>query len=239
MIKALIVKVTTRCDLNCTHCVLDETGDSKDLPLDVFAKVLREAKPFGANIISFTGGEPRLHPQFEELVSLAVEAGYSWNLVSNGQDSKPLLQILEDYGDSCSGIFLSLDGATPDVHDGLRRKQGAFRKLQQTVEALKKAGCTVNTNTCLSRENLHQLDALAALGEKWGIKKMKFAGYIPNSSDDSLQISDAERLELYERILALDKNSHVELRSTSALHTRGGVEFCSALSLKALSFNHQ
>jgi MoaA/NifB/PqqE/SkfB family radical SAM enzyme len=239
MIKTLIIKVTTRCDLNCAHCVLDEAGDSKDLPLDVFAKILREAKPFGANIASFTGGEPRLHPQFDELIGIAVEYGYTWNLVSNGQDVNSLLKILEKYVDSCRGIFLSFDGVTSDVHDGLRRKRGAFNKLQETVEVLKKAGCTINTNTCLSRENLDQLDALVSLGKEWGIKKMKFAGYIPNVADDPLQISDAERLEIYKQIQILDKNSPVELRSTSALHTRGGVDFCGALNLNALSFNHR
>ena len=237
MINAIVIITTLRCDLKCEHCLQGHPDERPDFPLDIYAKLLRDARPYGAKLISFSGGEPRLHPQFDEMVRLTVENGYSWNTVSNGQNVAPLLEILEKYGRYCTKIYFSLDGATPEIHDDIRNKKGAFKRLESSVRAVLEKGYKVGLTSCLNRKNKHQLEDLIKLGEKWGVKEMKFAGVIPVPGNEFLRLTDAENLALFERILELNKDTLLKLGTTSALYTRGGVEFCSVLSLRKLAFN--
>lgn len=62
MINALVIITTLRCDQTCAHCLQGHPDERPDFPLDIYAKLLRDARPFGAKLISFSGGEPRLHP---------------------------------------------------------------------------------------------------------------------------------------------------------------------------------
>lgn len=171
------------------------------------------------------------------MVRLTVENGYSWNTVSNGQKVEPLLEILEKYGEHCTKILFSLDGATPEVHDAIRQKKGAFERLGGSVRAVLEQGYEVNLTSCLNQKNKHQLEDLIKLGESWGVKEMKFAGVIPVPGNESLRLSDAENLALFERIIELNENTPLKIHTTSALYTRGGVEFCFVLSLNKLAFN--
>ncbi len=237
MINSIVIITTLRCDLKCEHCLQGHPHERPDFPLDIYAKLLRDARPYGAKMISFSGGEPRLHPQFDEMVRLTVENGYSWNTVSNGQNVEPLLGILEKYGEDCTKIYFSLDGATPEIHDEIRQRKGAFARLENSVQAVLERGYKVGLTSCLNQKNKHQLKELIELGEKWGVNEMKFAGVIPVPGNEDLRLSDAENLELFERILELNEDTTLKLRSTSALYTRGGVEFCSVLSLRKLAFN--
>jgi molybdenum cofactor biosynthesis enzyme MoaA len=45
--------------------------------------LLDEARLFGVRHVGLTGGEPRLHPQFERLIEIILEADYKLSFVSN------------------------------------------------------------------------------------------------------------------------------------------------------------
>ena len=95
MIVALIT--TLRCDLACAHCLRGHPDERPDFPLDLLPRLLVEAKPFGVRHIALTGGEPRLHPQFEQIVAMVVGAGYTWSFVSNGMQTAPYEPLVERY----------------------------------------------------------------------------------------------------------------------------------------------
>jgi molybdenum cofactor biosynthesis enzyme MoaA len=69
-----------------------------DFPLELLPRLLEEAQIFGVRHVTLTGGEPHLHTQFIELVSAIVRCRYTWNFVSNGQQTQPYLPVLERYG---------------------------------------------------------------------------------------------------------------------------------------------
>lgn len=236
MIRSLIILATLRCDLTCAHCLQGHPHERPDFPLNLYARLLRDARPYGANLISFTGGEPRLHPEFDEMLRLTVEMGYVWNIASNGQNADVLLRLLEKYGERNRGVVLSLDGATPGIHDQIRQRQGAFERLRETAQRLVTAGYTVKGSTCLNQINRHQLQEIVDLGANWGLSEMKFAGVIPEEGNESLRLSDAESLHLVGEIEKLRAESEIRLDITSALYTAGGINFCPVLNLRSLAF---
>ena len=72
--------LTNRCNLRCPVCFANanEAGYVYEPDLETIKfqlAVLRDQKPVGAAAVQFSGGEPTIHPQFLEAVSLARELG--------------------------------------------------------------------------------------------------------------------------------------------------------------------
>lgn len=77
MLTHLVIVTTLRCDLKCEHCLRGFPKERPDFPLELLDKLLTEAMPFGARHVALTGGEPHLHPRFEQMVDTIVRYGYT------------------------------------------------------------------------------------------------------------------------------------------------------------------
>jgi MoaA/NifB/PqqE/SkfB family radical SAM enzyme len=237
MLKYIVIITTWRCDLSCLHCLQGHPAERADFPIELLPKLLKEARQFGANKVSLTGGEPHLHPQFEAIVETSVRAGYSWSIVSNGQQTTAYNAAIAKYGEQFSGISLSLDGAAPATHDTLRNRPGAFERVLCAIQNYLDQGVAVSTKTCLTRLNMQELDQIVRLGVDLGVSAMTFAGVIPTPWNRPLLLSDSEKLGLLQRIDELKDQTPIPLNVASALYTFGGVNFCSVLNLRSLYFN--
>ena len=65
------LEVTSRCNLRCKHCYIDEY--SKDIHLNDYMEFMRKlehfAKAIGVNLnIAITGGEPLCHPDINTIL---------------------------------------------------------------------------------------------------------------------------------------------------------------------------
>ena len=57
-----------RCNLSCTYC--NEYDDfSKPVPFEVMTERLDQLAALGTTIVTFSGGEPLLHPELDRLIS--------------------------------------------------------------------------------------------------------------------------------------------------------------------------
>ena len=76
-----------RCNYDCSYCpsiIHDNTSEHTDIQVltDVVDRLITIGKPIR---LSFTGGEPCIHPRFEELVSYAKNQGVDWiSATTNG-----------------------------------------------------------------------------------------------------------------------------------------------------------
>jgi MoaA/NifB/PqqE/SkfB family radical SAM enzyme len=143
VLKNLTLFATTRCDLKCAHCLRGYPTSHDDFPLDLLPNLLDEARLFGAQHVGLTGGEPRLHTQFERLTNIILEADYKLSFVSNGQDVKPYLAVFKRCPEQVTSVALSLDDADPAGHDRNRGKPGAFDEMMASASILVSTGCRV------------------------------------------------------------------------------------------------
>src|SRR5580693_5805920 len=107
--------LTDRCQLDCQHCLRDPAQKPKDLEPALIRRVLAESKAlYRTSHAIFTGGEPTLHPAFEEVVDAAVDLGMTWRMVSNGRRFDRTLEMLRARPERVKALFanFSLDGAT-------------------------------------------------------------------------------------------------------------------------------
>ena len=149
-------EVTMRCNARCSFCDYWKTpSDTKSRELRSFADAARYFNPM---LITFTGGEPTLRPDLEDIVaevSAAVSVKYI-TLLTHGARLTPERGIsLWNAGVNQFNISLDfLDGR----HDDARGIPNLTNRILATVPALRAAGIdSIRFNTVMRRDNLDQL----------------------------------------------------------------------------------
>ncbi len=64
----MILSITNMCNENCSHCMMNSCSTGKHMKSEVFSKAVDCLKVISPPVLSITGGEPTLHPQFDMIV---------------------------------------------------------------------------------------------------------------------------------------------------------------------------
>lgn len=182
--------VTYRCDNRCRFCYAGcgdpdvETKASSGDELDTagFKRVIDafrdEAKiPF----FSFTGGEPLVRPDVEELAAYAVARGLRVNLVTNGRLATPE-RAASLFASGLRTAQVSLEAPEAGLHDSLCGREGAFAETVDGIRAMLAAGISVQTNSTLTAANREALLGLPAFVAGLGVRRMSMNLFIPVGS---------------------------------------------------------
>jgi len=83
----LLAEITYRCPLHCVFCYnpLNYAANKKELSTEQWKDVLRQARKLGAAQLGFSGGEPLVRDDLEELIGEAHQLGYYTNLITSGR----------------------------------------------------------------------------------------------------------------------------------------------------------
>jgi MoaA/NifB/PqqE/SkfB family radical SAM enzyme len=116
--------------------------------------------------ITFTGGEPLLREDLDELVRYTHDQGLLTRINTSGflLDASRVSELKKAGLSQCA---VSIDDADPDVHDRLRMTPGAFRKAVEGIQNLKSHGIPCQINTYAAKNNVDNgLKAIIALGRQ-------------------------------------------------------------------------
>src|SRR5437763_9511855 len=149
-------EVTMRCNAHCGFCDYWKTDPAaKATELKSFAEC---ASFFNPMVITFTGGEPTLRRDLEDLVSSvnrAVRLKYITLLTHGGMLSPERARSLWKAG--INQFNISLD-YLDERHDIARGIPGLSAKIMRTVPRMREMGITgIRFNTVIKRDNLEQL----------------------------------------------------------------------------------
>ena len=176
-----IWEITRRCNLRCLHCE-NECGDpsSRELSVDKIREVARELVQLGGRRVDVTGGEPLMHPRWEDICRQLAGMGLRLSLISNGTllDQENLTRAL-DSGVVAFGI--SLDGLQA-THDSIRVRPGPGPSpWRQTVAAIDRASALaeVIVVTAVNRRNLAELPALCEHLIGMGVRRWQIQLVVP------------------------------------------------------------
>ncbi|MFW9894696.1 MAG: radical SAM protein, partial [Candidatus Thorarchaeota archaeon] len=173
--------VTHRCNLNCTHCYVDQ--DTNEMPFEEACKIidqLSEAKNF---ILIFFGGEALLRDDIFDLMKYATEKDINVALASNGtlidtDVAKNLKEIGVGY------VQVSIDGLK-EVHEQIRGK-GTFDKAISAIKHCINEGLYTCIGTTMTQLNVHQIYELIDLAKELKVQKFEIVDFVP-SGKASLQ----------------------------------------------------
>ena len=136
----------TVCNLACTHCFVScsPTNHTHEaMRLAEIVPFLDEGAALGAREYYFTGGEPFLNPEMEEILALVVRRYGPATVLTNGllldAGRCARLRAIADAGEYSLDLRVSLDGPDAASNDRIRGP-GAFERAVAGIRNLAAAG---------------------------------------------------------------------------------------------------
>ncbi|MBL0891952.1 MAG: radical SAM protein [Gemmatimonadaceae bacterium] len=189
-------EVTMRCNARCSFCNYWQTpASAKAQELADFSAIARRFSPM---LVTFTGGEPTLRRDLEDLVRAvrqSVRYTYVQLITHAGMLSLERAQSLWDAGVDQFNISLDyLDGR----HDEARGIPGLTNKILDLVPRMRAAGIGgIKFNTVIKRDNLDQILPIvhqaAAMGA--GVNFSVYTALKNGNRDHLLQDLDPAELQ--------------------------------------------
>ncbi len=146
-------------------------------------------------ILILTGGDCLERPDLLDLVAHARERRVPVALAPSvtAKLRPEILTGLRDRG--VRTMSLSLDGSTPEVHDGVRGIPGHFDDTLRAIGLLQRHGFSVQVNTTVMRSNLHQLADVAALMDEASVDAWEVFFLITTGRGSDLEATTAAENE--------------------------------------------
>lgn len=161
-------EVTTRCNARCGFCDYWKTpASAKNDETERCAEAVRFFNPM---LVTFTGGEPLLRRDLEDLVAAvrdAIRLKYITLLTHGGMLTPERGRSLWDAGVSQFNVSLDyVDGR----HDTERGIPGLTEKIFATVSAMRSDGIdAIRFNTVIKRENLDHVLEVVRVAQELGV----------------------------------------------------------------------
>ena len=157
------VDLTNRCNLTCPVCFANANvaGYLYEPGLEqvrTMLQTLRGERPVDGRVVQFSGGEPTIHPQFFEILSMAREMGFTHiQAATNGIELANLEFARKAKAAGLATLYLQFDGVTDDVY--LRTRGRALLETKmQVIENCRTTGMKiVFVPTIVKGINDHQI----------------------------------------------------------------------------------
>ena len=169
----LVFWETTRaCGLACRHC--RASAISEPLPGELTtaqaARFVDSLADFGMPrpVLVATGGDVLMRHDLDAMIERARALKVP---VALAPSVTPLLtdeRIAELHRSGVRVVSISLDGATPATHDGVRGVEGHFTETVTAIRRLRKGGLTVQVNTVVMADTVNELPTVARILKESG-----------------------------------------------------------------------
>ena len=236
----LVIELTNRCNLRCGHCFEERHAGTGELPLEILEKVLREGKSCGIEQLAFTGGEPTLHAEFDEIIRLVCEAEYAFGFVSNGLNFSQIYALLLRRRQWFRGVTFSLDGAREETHNRLRGK-GSYRHVMRAASICVFKDIPFTINMVLTSQNRQEIGEMVELGARLGSNAVRFGHLMPTpeTAMRGLDLSPQERLEVEAEIWRFKESAPILVAMAPGYFSESALFPCAPLELQELNLDYR
>jgi MoaA/NifB/PqqE/SkfB family radical SAM enzyme len=242
-------ELTYRCNAKCGFCSYwkKPTDPNEELRLSEVKKGLDAIYRYGCRLVNFSGGEPTLRDDLEDILSHAAKKRIWTSLVTNGSrlDRKRIRELKTAGLDN---LFISLDFIEREAHDSQRKMKGLF---DQAIRGLECLGTdfigghhTAGIMCVVSDVNLDSARKLAELAKKNRVFITFQLYHSQKSENDAFRIKDIQKVS--STLLRLKMENWNVLSSKSYIsgmkNFQGNPNPCSAgrkyFSIDPLGFLH-
>jgi len=253
------VEITLECNQRCLHCynfdraAPEPTGRTgEELRPDEVKSLLDCLAEAGSLFLTFTGGEPLLHPSLDDYIRHARQRRFSVKVKTNGT----LLsahRATSLYEAGALGVDLSIYGAAAESHDAFTGVPGSFERTLNGARNARRAGLDLRLNMTLHSGNTEDVERLRAIAD--GIDaSLGVNPHIRPREDGSVgardcQVTRDELLRLYSGplrgLVPTPDMSPVRrftcgcARSTVGVSSTGDVYPCIAAPVRAGNIRHE
>ena len=162
-------QITNECNLACLHCI-EESGPGKafrdELGRDDLFAVIDQLVEQDVPYLSFSGGEPMVHPHFFAMVERYCAGGGQLKVETNAHYLTPdNCARLRDLG--VKAVQVSLDGGSKATYNRMR-VLGEFDRALEGTRNLAAAGVPIEVNFSPTGFNIHEVGAAVDLAYELG-----------------------------------------------------------------------
>ncbi|WP_135854803.1 radical SAM/SPASM domain-containing protein [Halorussus salinus] len=183
-------EVESRCHLDCEHCWADTTDEIDGPSLETKLETADEIAEEGAEVVSFSGGEPLLAPDLEPVVERLKDGDVRVELLTNGELVPKNIDWLANNLDDTDEVQVSIDGP-PAVHER-QRPGSSFERLRRGVGLLREEGISVRANFTATPINVETLSEVIGICAEEGVEPLSVLPVYPMG----------DGIELWERFSA-------------------------------------
>lgn len=200
------LELTSACNNACIGCGNVFASNRSPTPLwaQEWRTVLDRIAP-STSWLKITGGEPTLHPEFEEIIEHVATLGIPFTLFTNARWEEPerLVRFLAGIP-QLDGLLISLHGARAQSHEAFTCTPGSFDETVANIRLAVDAGLKVTTSTVLTRYSCPEVEAIVALGQELGADHAAFQRFI----GAALPEIEPSKVELQRAVRAIENIAH-------------------------------
>jgi cyclic pyranopterin phosphate synthase len=166
---SLRIALTPRCNLSCTYCHHEgEVFPEKEMPASVVIKITKAAAELGFRSIKFTGGEPLLRNDLEEIIS-QMPSDLDISITTNGIFLEEKARSLAEAG--LDRVNVSLDSLDPEIYRSITGcREGDLDRVLRGIDAAIDAGLKpIKLNVVVLKENEEGIKDLIEFSKKKGL----------------------------------------------------------------------
>jgi radical SAM protein len=217
-------EVTQACDLVCKHCraSAQERPAADELSTAEAMALLDQAAGFPRPPhLVLTGGDPLKRADLLALIRHAAGAGLQVALTPSATPLATFEAFARVKEAGVQSLGISLDGAEAETHDAFRGWQGSFARTLEMLENARKLRLPVQVNTTITRRNVDQIDAMAALLAGQGIAMWSVFFLVPVGRGlEEQRIAPEEYEKVFEQLWRHAQCQPYAVKTTEAPHYR-------------------
>lgn len=176
-----MIELTSRCNLNCSHCYNASRSESNDLSSNEWKNIIQQLCEMRIGTILFTGGEPLMAGDLL-IELLGVINHYRNTRVYINTNGYLITQELMNLLVNASNVIIiqvSIDGAYPEIHDEVRGVSGSWFKAVEACMMVQSAGIGLRIAHTLNRLNRDSMEDMIELAVFLGASILGMGPAVP------------------------------------------------------------
>ena len=173
---AMLAELTHRCPLRCPYCsnpLALEKADS-ELSTEQWIDVMRQACDMGILQIHFSGGEPALRKDLEDLVAAATKLNLYTNLITSGINlDEDRIRNLAKLG--LAHIQISIQDSEEQQSNKIGGHRNGHKLKLAAAKAIRKVGLPLTLNAPVHRMNIDHLESIIAMAVELDAARLEVA----------------------------------------------------------------
>ena len=212
---SVIWQLTRSCDLGCNDCLVANEHASGRTELSTFEsyKTIDQIAISKPERFVISGGDPLARKDIFELVQYARRRGLDPSVNVSPTRALTPENINKLRRNGLTRLIFSLNGSSPEKHDGISGIAGAFATTVRGMRWAHDAGMAIEVNTLIARETVGDLAAIAEVIDPFGIEAWNIYFLVPVASVRTLhEISSQQATESLEALAAIASIARYSVR---------------------------
>jgi len=167
------LELTHRCNLRCIHCYLGDQEAIRqhrreELGTEELKNLIDQFTAAGMLNLLISGGDPMVRKDFPEIYAYAVQQGVRVTVFCDGVlITDRIIELFDKHPPLL--VEVSLYGATEATYEAITQVKGSFKRCIAGIERLLAANHRLRLKTVLMTPNQHELAAMQAMADNWGV----------------------------------------------------------------------